>query len=459
MSDHSILFSGIPASSVAYPSRSTQAKLFLDKEDGVLKILSYDGTIKPLIRDDVALIGEVSQEKLDELHDKIRAINDLLKELVTSKELESLSESLIQQMKSLNAASYTSLESHSDAQDEATRRMLDSSVELLNGRIDQFFDIVTKLNTLLGSRLTKDEVSYLIAKAIADLPPQVTISSGSSNVHVDRNNNHYIISVDVPEITKEVTKQVVSSGSGGGMTKSAVQKLIDASATTITSTGGTITVTQTGTHSINLEVTGVPPVIVPLAISSFTGGGTYEFGQSISGASLEWSYNYAPDTSQSLNQGIGSVDLSATSYVYSTPMSADTTFTLSAVDSLHGSASANTSVSFINRRYVGVFAADSVLTDSDVTALDSELSDSRVASFVNYGCSGSRFVFAYPSRLGLATVKDGNNNIYQDWYDGDDEGSTTPYTVNVTNSFGYTEEYYCYQSTNRYFGSPTFIFG
>jgi hypothetical protein len=204
--------------------------------------------------------------------------------------------------------------------------------------------------------------------------------------------------------------------------------------------------------------TPTPPAPTPLNITSFTGGGVYEIGTVVNPVNLAWTYNYDPNTSQGIDQGIGSLPLLDRSYVFTTPISSSTTFTLSATDSVHGSDSDNEVVAFVNRRYYGTFVADALLTSSDVVALTSELVDSRVKSFVTFPCSGNRFVFAYPKRLGLAAVTDGSNNVYQDFYDGDDEGSTVPYEVNVTNTNGYTEAYYVYQSTNRYYGSPTFHF-
>lgn len=202
------------------------------------------------------------------------------------------------------------------------------------------------------------------------------------------------------------------------------------------------------------------PEVVPLSVT-LNGGSDNEVGSTVNSVNLTWSYNEGdadPDTSQTLNQGIGAITpLTERSYTFSTPISADTTFTITAVDSTRGTDSDSTSVTFNQYKvYWGTFAPDSNLSESDIESLSNDsLETARDLTLANFAGGGNRIVYAYPVSFGLATVRDGNGFIFQDWYNAG-VGQTTPYQVSVTNAFGVTTDYYVYQTFNQYFGTPTF---
>ena len=203
-------------------------------------------------------------------------------------------------------------------------------------------------------------------------------------------------------------------------------------------------------HLTLAEYTALMALITqPMGIDSLTGGSVNEIGSTVNSVNLAWTYNNSdasPNTSQSFNNGIGSLSLAARAYVYNTPIVSNTTFTLTAVDSQRGSASASTTVSFTSRRFWGVTTSAGQLIEAQIEAGSSELSANRNKSIV-FDCTGGRRIFfAYPVSYGLATVRDVNNFIFQDWLG----GVTTPYTVSITNSFGYTQDYYVYHSNNIY---------
>lgn len=123
------------------------------------------------------------------------------------------------------------------------------------------------------------------------------------------------------------------------------------------------------------------------AINSFTGGGTYEVGTKISSVALAWTLNKSI-TSQSINQGIGSLDVSLRGYTYTpeSEITTNTTFTLTVSDGTT-TKTANTSISFGKYRYWGISAKDT-LEDSDIRGLANKGWYSSIAlSKTSFDCS------------------------------------------------------------------------
>lgn len=132
------------------------------------------------------------------------------------------------------------------------------------------------------------------------------------------------------------------------------------------------------------------------SITSFSGGGTYEVGQSIASVNFAWTLNKAV-TTQSINQGIGSLDPSVRSYNYtpSTPIRTNITYTLSVSDGKN-TATRSTSLAFRYKRYWGVSSKDT-LTNADILALSKELTTGRTQSRT-FNCSGGKyFYFVIPT--------------------------------------------------------------
>lgn len=122
---------------------------------------------------------------------------------------------------------------------------------------------------------------------------------------------------------------------------------------------------------------------------TITGGGNYEIGSTQSSTTLTWVWNKTI-VSQSLNQGIGGLAPSVRSYTYSTPITTDTTFTITGSDGTN-SKSASTSVKFMPKRYWGV-STETSLTDAQIIALSSELSTSRQQKRT-FNCSGGKYFY------------------------------------------------------------------
>lgn len=174
-------------------------------------------------------------------------------------------------------------------------------------------------------------------------------------------------------------------------------------------------------------------LLYPFALNSFSMSPTIaEMGSEVTAVTLNWSTNYPPD-SITLNNGIGAVTLPATSYNHTgLHLTTNTSYNLTAVRN-GVTKNASASLAFLNRVYWGVNPTQTT-DETIIKAMQSQLSGSRARS-VTYDCSGGKFFhLAYPKRLGLATFKI-NNLTYSD---------TTLTEISLTNSYGYTEQYYVY---------------
>ena len=174
---------------------------------------------------------------------------------------------------------------------------------------------------------------------------------------------------------------------------------------------------------------------------SLSGGGTYEIGSTRATTSLSWTWNKAIKT-QSLNQGIGSLEPTVRSYTYNTPITSNTTFTITGSDGTN-TKSSSTTVSFSPKRYWGV-SAKTTLTDSEIIALSNELSTSRQQTRT-FNCSGGKyFYFAIKTSYcnGIA-FKVGGLSF----------SDMISETRQFTNASGHTDSYNIYRVNNLQTGS------
>ncbi len=101
---------------------------------------------------------------------------------------------------------------------------------------------------------------------------------------------------------------------------------------------------------------------------------------------------------------------------------------------------------FYNYRFWGISTKTSGYTESDVEGLaGSELASSRADTFTVTPSVIQYILFASPVRLGACTFFVG----------GFEGGFESPETISVTNSAGFTENYYVYRSTNIDLGTTT----
>ncbi len=222
---------------------------------------------------------------------------------------------------------------------------------------------------------------------------------------------------------------------------------------------GTIDVIPKGDGTIQISL--YVPINTSLSATSVNVNGvgimspnSLEKGMTILETTLDWnSYNKIP-TSQSLNQLIGSISIGTTNYNHIDSYTSNRTYTLTYSD---GQTNKNTStlVRFRDLRFWGTTSSSANLSEAQLEAQSSELSTSRSKS-ITFAANGDRIFYAYPTSFGLATVKDSNNLTFQSWMNGGVE-VTSPYVVSITNSYGYTQDYYVYQSFNT-FGSSSIQF-
>lgn len=122
---------------------------------------------------------------------------------------------------------------------------------------------------------------------------------------------------------------------------------------------------------------------------TLNGGGLYEQGQQVVNAQLSWTIE-GEIISQSINNGIGSLDPSLRQYTIAGPIMNDTTYTIT-VNSETSTSSASVAFKFLTRNYWGVSEKEE-LTESDVKALESELLETRRKCF-DFNCSGGKYFY------------------------------------------------------------------
>lgn len=174
---------------------------------------------------------------------------------------------------------------------------------------------------------------------------------------------------------------------------------------------------------------------------SISGGDDYEIGSTRASTTLTWRWNKNP-VSQSLNQGIGSLDPSIRTYTYNTPISTNTTFTISGTDGTNP-ASDSTSVRFLPSRYWGVSTKTS-LTDAEILTLSSQLSTSRQQTRT-FDCSGGRYIYF--------AIKTSYCNGIKFKVGGLDYSDMIVETRQFTNASGHTDTYNIYRTGNSTSGS------
>ena len=177
-------------------------------------------------------------------------------------------------------------------------------------------------------------------------------------------------------------------------------------------------------------------------ITSFTGGGTYEKGSVINNVNLSWTLNKGI-TSQSINQGIGDLDISLRKYdISEANLTEDTTYTLTVSDGKN-SDSASTSVLFRQKGYWGV-STETSLTNEQILALSQEFSTGRNQNRT-FDCSGGKyFYFVIPTQYcnGIQFKVGGLS------FTGMEET-----TIQLTNASGYEASYNVYRCSNIQTGS------
>lgn len=181
----------------------------------------------------------------------------------------------------------------------------------------------------------------------------------------------------------------------------------------------------------------------PPSITTFVNNHpSVEIGSTVNSTVLTWTLGGSAPTSQSVNQGIGPIAVGTLTATDLASYTTTRTYTLT-VGNSSGSATANTSVTFLNKRYWGP-SANVSLTDPQIIALSSEFASTFVGFDHNVTCANEYIYFAFPVSFGVPQV----------YVDGFHNTAWTITTGPFVNASGASVNYYVYRSNNIQTGGP-----
>lgn len=170
--------------------------------------------------------------------------------------------------------------------------------------------------------------------------------------------------------------------------------------------------------------------------------GTHEIGSTINGVSLSWELSKNPE-SQTLNGSALGTDVRSKSY--DGPITTNQTYSLSVTDEKGATASASSSITFLNGVYYGVLESGAAIDSAVVRSLTRKLQGSKGITFTADAGATQKIVYALPTRYGTPNFNVG----------GFDGGFAKANTFDFTNASGYTESYDVWLSENVNLGSTT----
>lgn len=169
---------------------------------------------------------------------------------------------------------------------------------------------------------------------------------------------------------------------------------------------------------------------VPVDITSMTGGGIFEIGSTVAEVTLNWAINKTV-TSQSISNGVGSIDPALRTLNIDGPWTTGQTWQLTASDG-ESSDQASQSISFLRKRYWGP-SPETSLSDADIRNLAQEFATNNDKA-VTYNCTGGQYpYFCYPVSFGPLTSVTVGGLAFSDY---------TQDVQSFTNASGHTEDYY-----------------
>lgn len=177
-------------------------------------------------------------------------------------------------------------------------------------------------------------------------------------------------------------------------------------------------------------------------ITSFTNDqNSVENGSTITSTQLDWTIS-GTITSQSINQGVGSIATGLRTKTHSSSYSTNRTYTLTISDGTT-TTTRNTTITFLNSNYYGV-SANTSLTSGQVNALSNALASGRTQTRTITATSQYIYI-AYPAAYGAATFTV-NGLTNNDW---------TLSTQSHTNASGAMVSYNVYRTNNLLTGTYT----
>lgn len=181
-------------------------------------------------------------------------------------------------------------------------------------------------------------------------------------------------------------------------------------------------------------------IVNPFTITSYTVNNTiFELGSS-NEVVLRWTYN-EDVKSQNINNEILDNSLRSKSYG---GVTSNTNYTLSCTSNKGVSRSKSVSVNFYNGIYYGV-SSNVNYNSSLIRLFTKTISNSKARTIAVNASSGQYIYYCLPSRLGVPIFNVG----------GFEGGFELVSTINFTNTYGYTENYDIYKSSNSGLGVTT----
>jgi hypothetical protein len=182
-----------------------------------------------------------------------------------------------------------------------------------------------------------------------------------------------------------------------------------------------------------------------ITISSFSHNvPTQERGAVVTEVTLSWATNKTPNKimldGEVLDNNTKSKIISDVDITWDN----NKVWQLDVIDERSATARKTVAVDFCNNIYYGTGAVESGFTNDFITGLTKRLQSAKAYDFT-VTSNAQYLYYALPKRLGTVTFKVG----------GFEGGFKNPEVVSVTNSSGYTEDYYVYRSTNTLNGSIT----
>jgi hypothetical protein len=235
--------------------------------------------------------------------------------------------------------------------------------------------------------------------------------------------------------SKSIMKNNIKYGSGD-------VKVATASAAGIIKPGTDFDITSDGTLTLYKA----------MSVNSFSNNsGTLEIGSSLSSSTFSWSLSKQPSkltiTASNQSADVDKKQTGSALVTFTKPLTATTTFTLTATDARNATSSKQSTISFLNGKYYGVSNITDIsqMDAAFVKGFTKNLVSGRTGSWSVTANAGQYIYFAIPASFGTPV-------FYVGGFEG---GFDKVKTFDFQNSSGYTASYNIYKSTNAGLGTTT----
>jgi hypothetical protein len=211
-------------------------------------------------------------------------------------------------------------------------------------------------------------------------------------------------------------------------------------------TNGSVTVAGSGLSSVVSNGVTIMSLYVAPTISNFINNqNTVEIGSTVSSTVLgTWALGGGTITSQSLNQGIGTISTALRTYTDTNSYSIGRTYTLTVTDGTTTN-SASTAVAFEHKSYWGTSANSAYTTLASLA--NSGFATVATKSGMSFSPANEYMYYAHPLAFGSVSFNVGGFNV-NDW---------TAITNHFTNQSGNTSDYLVWRSSAPIYGTGIIV--